>query len=367
MVGADQSRLPPFCREFDIQGAEPAADIHYVFLDPVRLHPRDCRMWWWYRRMRGFLRNARPDVIHVQSEPWGLLVIQSLVMGKTSSFTTRIAVHGADNIYHHGRKMEQMIRRRILHCVLPRLDGFASWNEAGIALASDSGLPASLPVAVVPAVVPSPARFTPPSEDERRNLRERFGLPKEGVIAAFIGRLMVEKGCLDLLEALKGLRGDAPFLAVWGKGPLEQAIAERLQSGEVRGKYGGPLDLLEIPDAMRCCEMLLIPSRTVEYWAEQFGRVAVEAMLTGCAVIAYRSGALPEVIGDGGVLVEEGDIEGLATEIALTAKDAARRRRIAERGRERSLARFHPGVLAPKMVGFWEEMLRARSGATATG
>ena len=52
-------------------------------------------------------------------------------------------------------------------------------------------------------------------------------------------------------------------------------------------------------------------------WEETFGLVAAEAQMAGCPVVAYRRGALPEVIVDGvtGVLVEPDDEDGLVAAI----------------------------------------------------
>ncbi len=173
----------------------------------------------------------------------------------------------------------------------------------------------------------------------------------------FIGRLVPEKGCQELVHALSRLGPAAPFLAVWGNGPLEGTISKSLAAGEISGSYGGVLDASRVPDALGCCDILVIPSRSAPDWQEQFGRVAVEAMLSGCAVIAYASGALPEVVGDGGVLVEEGDLAALSAEIDRLTRDPAAREDAAVRGRARALEHFHPSVLARRLVSFWDEVL----------
>jgi glycosyltransferase involved in cell wall biosynthesis len=91
---------------------------------------------------------------------------------------------------------------------------------------------------------------------------------------------------------------------------------------------------------------------------EQFGRVVVEAMLAGTAVVAYRTGAIPEVAGDGAVLVEENDIAGLSKAIRRLAEDRALREGVAASGRARALELFHPEVLAERLVQLWDEILR---------
>jgi len=54
--------------------------------------------------------------------------------------------------------------------------------------------------------------------------------------------------------------------------------------------------------------VVLAPTRT---WVEQFGRMVVEAQTAGAVVVGYASGALPEVVGQAGVLVPEGDVLAL--------------------------------------------------------
>jgi glycosyltransferase involved in cell wall biosynthesis len=61
--------------------------------------------------------------------------------------------------------------------------------------------------------------------------------------------------------------------------------------------------------------VLLAPSHATRTWVEQFGRMVVEAQTAGAVVVGYASGALPEVVGDAGVLVPEGDVAALGAAV----------------------------------------------------
>jgi len=251
--------------------------------------------------------------------------------------------------------MEQWVRNVVLKATLKHLGGFVSWNEAGIELAREFGLPAEVPTTVVPAIVPDPCRFTPVAGEKRGELRRRLGLPIDRVVLGFLGRLVPQKGAADLISALEALDDHGPYLAVWGHGP-DKPLLEAYASGS-RGVVRPPLSLDEVADAFAACDIVVVPSRTTPVSVEQFGRVVVEAMLSGCAVVAYDSGALPDVVGEGGLIVREGDISELGKAIEdLTAK-AFLRDAISRRGRARALSLYSPTSLAPRMLAFWHEVV----------
>ena len=173
----------------------------------------------------------------------------------------------------------------------------------------------------------------------------------------FVGRLAPEKGISDLILAFRDL-GDPPaFLGIWGLGELLTKVKQQLGTDKVNGRVFGALGLHEVVHAYQACDVIVVPSRSTASWKEQFGRVALEAMLAGCVVIAYRSGALPEVLGDGGVLVEEGDIAGLRSAIIGVTTNPQERDRLADRGRRSALERYHPAILSEQISSLWDEVL----------
>lgn len=311
-------------------------------------------LWKVYARLGRTLATIRPDVVHVHGEPWGLLALQGMAAGRRAG--AMVALHGADNRFDHGGAVERRIRLGILRRVLPRIDGYASWNSAGVRLARLHGLRPEAPSAVAPVMLPDPERFRPSSAAERSAARARFGLPPDEVIVGLLGRLVPEKGVADGLAALRSLGERAPFLVVWGQGPLEDDLRAALAGG-IRGHFGGRLDYRDVAEALRACDLVLVPSRTRAHGEEQFGRVAVEALASGCAVIAYRSGALEEVLEEGAILVPEGDTEGLAEAIGRLTHDETERRDLAEKGRAWFDRRWHPQAVAADLVGLWDRML----------
>jgi glycosyltransferase involved in cell wall biosynthesis len=178
----------------------------------------------------------------------------------------------------------------------------------------------------------------------------------------FAGRLVAEKGVRDLLEAHAGLPGAR--LLVVGDGELRDEVA-------AAARRTGRIELLTdvrhdaMPAVYRRMDVLALPSRTTATWAEQFGRVLVEAMWCGVPVVGSDSGEIPWVIDStgGGVVVPEGDVPALRDALGGLLADPARRDRLATRGREAVAARFTVSAVA----GALDRALRAIAGASVPG
>jgi len=110
----------------------------------------------------------------------------------------------------------------------------------------------------------------------------------------------------------------------------------------------------ELVEQLNRMAVVAMPSRSVSNWKEQFGRTAIEAMAAGVPVVAYDSGSLPEVVGDAGILVPEGDTARLisAVESVLSQPDG-----MGERGRRHAWERYRWRKVAADMVGLYETVL----------
>jgi glycosyltransferase involved in cell wall biosynthesis len=257
------------------------------------------------------LRRLRPEFVFVEEEPTSLPAMQ---WGLACKFAgVPFALQMDENLDRPYPRVAKLIRAWTLrHAAF-----IAARSPAAARLAHAWGY--QRPTPVVPHGVPEWPNGS-------------AGLKNGTFTVGFAGRLVEEKGIWDLVEAMKGV-SDARLLLV-GNGPL---------AGDLR-KVGLPGDRMELrtdmthermPEAYGELDVLVLPSRTTPTWAEQFGRVLVEAMWCGVPVVGSDSGEIPWVIKTtgGGVVFEEGDVEGLRRALLRLRDQPAERMALAKTGR----------------------------------
>lgn len=316
-----------------VPSAAPPALRHVHRLEPRDLRPGTSHLWWLMPGLGELLAVVRPHVVHVNSEPWGLLVSQALRQHPV------VVAHGAENAFDSGSFVERRLRIAVATRNLRRLAGYASWNQAGEELARRHGLRATVPTSVLPAITASEAPDRAPRT------------PQPDLVVGFVGKLTPEKGLSVLLQALELLvaQGRAVRLRVVGEGPETQAL-EAVSAFPV--ELAGRLPNEQTRALMAECDVLAVPSLTAPDWAEQFGRVVVEAFAESVPVVVSSSGALPEVVADAGDVVPEGDAAALAAALLRFADEGYRAAR-ASAARARYQATYRPEVLAEELVDLW--------------
>jgi glycosyltransferase involved in cell wall biosynthesis len=122
-----------------------------------------------------------------------------------------------------------------------------------------------------------------------------------------------------------------------------------------------------VPSLLRSLDVLVLPSVTIlPLHREQFGRVLVEAMAAGVPVIGSSSGAIPEVIGDAGLVVPERDAAALAVAIDCILSDTDLRGQLIARGRRRAKSTFDWPVVATQTVELFRSAMLHRRRAQPT-
>lgn len=173
----------------------------------------------------------------------------------------------------------------------------------------------------------------------------------------YVGALLPEKGLGDLAMSVTSLRGDWRLVVI-GDGPERATLEDVLTATAQRDRLdlAGFVDRSDLPERVAALDVLVLPSRTTLTWKEQFGLVQVEAMLCGVAVVGSDSGAIPEVLGDGGLIFPEGDQRALTVLLQSLMDRPDWREEIAERGRKRALRLYSASALADETYELYQTL-----------
>ncbi len=180
--------------------------------------------------------------------------------------------------------------------------------------------------------------------------RAANGFHTDDVVAAFVGRLVLEKGIDIFVDAFQRARASAPNLKalIVGDGPEREAFARLLPDGVFAGYLQGE----DLARAYASADIFFNPSIT-----ETFGNVTLEAMASGLPSIGAAAAGSRSLIEDGvtGYLAEP-HAPGFADKLAQLAGDTALRQRFGRAAREKS-ARFSWDAVLAELVGHYYEAL----------
>ena len=189
-------------------------------------------------------------------------------------------------------------------------------------------------IAVIPLGVAD--RYTPVTDGEIcARVRERFGLPERYIL--YLGNFKPHKNVASLVQAFAGVRKVCKDYKLVLAGPLDahgQAIkAHVVEAGLAEDVvFTDAIHEEDLPEVLlSLAELFVFPSLY-----EGFGIPPLEAMACGTPVIASNRTAIPEVVGDAGLLVDPLDIEALQGAIISLLGDVDCCKMYAERGLKRA-------------------------------
>jgi glycosyltransferase involved in cell wall biosynthesis len=179
---------------------------------------------------------------------------------------------------------------------------------------------------------------------------------RRGLGIGFVGRLVPERGGETLLRACGQLLGPWTVTVV-GTGPEQEALealAQRLGlASRIRWRGGIPRN--ELDAVWNDLDCLVVPSRDTPTWVERSSPVLLEAMVRGVVPVVTRAGALPEIVGDAGIVVD--DIESLALALQELLAEPERLRILGQRARQRVLEEYVDSAVAQRTLAFWGQIL----------
>jgi glycosyltransferase involved in cell wall biosynthesis len=291
-----------------------------------------------YQGLDRAVAEFRPDLVYCEEEPYCLAALQAARAARRCG--AAFVFFSWENIPRRFKPPLNWVRQRVqgmsagaLLGSSESLDLYRAWGFQG------------------------PARVIPQYGVDTRLFRPSLSRPGRPFRAAYVGRLVEEKGVDLFVEACA--KAGLPGLVV-GRGP-EEASLKALASGlgaEVEFRPFVPFEQRHL--VYRQADALVLPSRTRPKWKEQFGRVIIEAGSCGLPTVGSHTGAIPEVIGGAGMTFPEGDVKSLAARLQSLARDGRLRRRLGALARARALKQFDSRVLVQQTGAFLEGLIGNR-------
>lgn len=144
--------------------------------------------------------------------------------------------------------------------------------------------------------------------------RSDLGFSESDFVLVYCGRLVVEKGVTQILEALCALAQEIPTLKLLVIGssfygedkrqdPYVQSLYEMSDKVRDRISFTGYVPYDKIPSYLKACDVAVLPSIV----DEAFGLTVLESMACGLPVVTTNAGGIPEVCGDSAIMVERGE------------------------------------------------------------
>lgn len=308
---------------------------------PVRGPATEPGQWLWNAKaLRSLLLEFKPDLIHIEEEPWSQPAALGLRLARRLGIPGVIAT--AESLPRSYTIGQRLRRERSLR----QAAGLIGTNNLALALATKRR--PSSPHLSLPQFGVAP----PPALAPRQ--------PHAGLAIGFVGRLVPERGLDLLFRACVSLAGKWT-LTVIGTGPSQEeleGLAQRLGIA-ARISWLGALPRQAVDEIWPRLDCVVLPSRTTERWVMTAGQAAIHAMANGVAVVGTNSGALPEIVGDGGRIVPEEDVPALTAVLQELYADRAECERLGSRGRRRIVEEFSDGAIACKMLAFWRTLIPA--------
>jgi glycosyltransferase involved in cell wall biosynthesis len=290
------------------------------------------------RALRALLRDRRPDLVQIEEEPGTIAARQVFGAARRLAIPTVLLTHQNTDLdlgWWQRWKHRRMLRK---------LAGLVAGSDLAGTLARQQA--PNLPIAVIPQL-----GALAPHEPQH--------VPHEGLAIGFVGRLVQQKGLDNLLQALALMRGAKWRLLIVGDGPERErleALATQLRLA-ARVRWTGGLPAEQVAGLWPDLDVLVQPSRGNDDWRETNGHVLIEAMANEVAVLGTDSGVIPELIGDAGIVVPNGDVAALANALERLG-EAAHRRALAQAARARALRLYSDDAIAERTLEFWKQVVK---------
>ncbi len=310
------------------------------------------------------LRKLRPTIVHAHTPKGGLLGMLAARLARTP--VAIYTMHGLPFITATGLKRRLLCCTETISCRLA--DRVFAVSQANRRRALAEGFCRAEQIKVLGAGscngVDAAGRFNPQglAAADKEKVRRLYRLPPDSLVLAYVGRIVRDKGIVELNEAWQSLRRQFPrllLLLIGHEEPQDQVPREVLAQLKAdprvvfTGWLADPLPLYAITDIM------VLPT-----YREGFPVSPLEAAAMQVPVVATTADGCVEAVADGvtGFLVPPRDYRSLAARIEQLLLNPELRDRLGKAGRLRVLSEFQPERLWELLYDEYLNLVQAKLG-----
>ncbi|NJL85736.1 MAG: glycosyltransferase family 4 protein [Leptolyngbyaceae cyanobacterium SM1_1_3] len=296
--------------------------------------------WRWFKTLLPLIRQYQIDLVHC-----GLVLPDGLTgwwLKQTLGLPYIVYTHGKEILENQA----DAEKAQLMSIVLLAASRVVSNSYYTSDLVAQLGVPAARRVVIHPGIVPAQWQ-TAPNPMRTEQLREQHRISHCPVLLS-VGRLIERKGHDMVIKALPDIlqRHPETVYVIVGEGPacdLLVSLAENLGVSQAV-RFVGEVKNEDLSAYYALADIFVMVSRQPlgSHEVEGFGIVYLEANACGLAVVAGRSGGVPDAVVDGetGLLVDPFSFQGVAEAIGRLLNDSALRQTLGQQGKNRAIADF---------------------------
>jgi glycosyltransferase involved in cell wall biosynthesis len=312
--------------------------------------------------LTGILRQIHPDIVHAHTPKGGLLGVISARLARVPVII--YGMHGLPFVTAKGWKRRILCWSEAIACRLADKVISVGAIIREKALAAGFCQPEQIVVLGAGSVngVDATGRFNPEkySSADRIKLRQKLNIPEDALVIGFVGRIVKDKGIVELSEVWGELKNKYPdiFLLLVGpvepQDPLPTELLENLQN-DSRVRFTGHIQ--DIPACYTVMDIMVLPT-----YREGFPVTPLEAAAMKIPIVATDVDGCPEAVENGitGALVPSRDSRALAEAIEHLILNPEKRHAMGQAGRERVLKKFKPEIIWQELYDIYLQLLHEK-------
>ena len=313
-------------------------------------------------RVTRALRRIRPAVVHAHTPKGGLF---GMIAGALAGSPVRIYhLHGLRFETATGAQRQLLLLSELITCTLAHRVICVSESVRQALIAHRLCPPHKATVLLEGSVngIDATGRFDPArfSQADRDAARAAIGVPPDARVIGFVGRVVRDKGLVELAEAWCTLREEFPNLHLLLVGPFEPhdplpAETETTLRQDTRVHLTGAVE--DMPPMYATMDVVVLPT-----YREGYPNVLLEAAAMQLPVVATRVSGCVDAVRDGvtGTLTPPRDAEALAASLRRYLVDPELRRQHGLAARGRAVSSFRQEAIWEALHHEYASLLRQR-------